>query len=188
LDLSARTLVALIEPGSCFAGLLTELALAADRSFMLEGVPPESNQLPANLRLTEANDGWFPMSNGLSRLATRFWGRQDLLDSARSRLGKDLQAAEAADMGLVTFTPDDLDWDDEVRLTLEERNSFSPDALTGMEANFRFTGPETMETKIFARLTAWQNWIFQRPNAVGPEGALRRFGTGSRPSYDRARV
>jgi benzoyl-CoA-dihydrodiol lyase len=188
LDLSSRSVVALIDPGSCFAGVLVELALAADRSFMLEGVPPESDQLPASLRLTEANDGWFPMSNGLSRLGTRFWGRQDLLNGARSQLGKELHAAEAVEVGLVTFTPDDIDWDDEVRLTLEERNSFSPDALTGMEANFRFTGPETMETKIFARLTAWQNWIFQRPNAVGPEGALRRFGTGSRPSYDRARV
>jgi benzoyl-CoA-dihydrodiol lyase len=188
LDLSARTLVALIDQGSCFAGLLAELALAADRSFMLEGSLPESDQLPASLRLTEANDGWFPMSNGLSRLATRFWGRSDRLSAARRQLDKDLRATEAADVGLVTFAPDDIDWDDEVRLTLEERDSFSPDALTGMEANFRFTGPETMETKIFARLTAWQNWIFQRPNAVGPEGALRRFGTGSRPSYDRARV
>jgi benzoyl-CoA-dihydrodiol lyase len=188
LDLSARTLVALIEPGSCFVGLLAELALAADRSFMLDGTRPESNHPPAILRLTEANDGWLPMSNGLSRLATRYWGRDNDLDGARGRMGKDLFAADAADAGLVTFTPDDIDWEDEVRLTLEERNSFSPDALTAMEANYRFTGPETMETKIFARLTAWQNWIFQRPNAVGPEGALRRFGTGSRPSYDRSRV
>jgi benzoyl-CoA-dihydrodiol lyase len=128
------------------------------------------------------------MGNGLSRLATRFWGRDDELAAARGHIGKDLLAAEAADAGLVTFTPDDLDWDDEVRLTLEERNSFSPDALTGMEANYRFAGPETMETKIFARLSAWQNWIFQRPNAVGPDGALRSFGTGSRPTYDRKRV
>jgi benzoyl-CoA-dihydrodiol lyase len=188
LDMSARTLVALIEPGSCFAGLLAELALAADRSLMLDGDDPEGAAPPAALRLTDANDGWFPMANGISRLATRFWGRADDLAAARAEIGKDLLAPEAAAAGLVTFTPDDLDWDDEVRLTLEERASFSPDALTGMEANLRFPGPETMETKIFARLTAWQNWIFQRPNAVGPEGALARFGTGSRPSFDRART
>jgi benzoyl-CoA-dihydrodiol lyase len=188
LDLSARTLVTLVYPGSCFAGLLAELALAADRSFMLDGTRPDRDLPAAQLRLTEANDGWFPMSNGLSRLATRFWGDDTALDAARARIGKDLVAAEAADAGLVTFTPDDIDWDDEVRLTLEERAAFSPDALTGMEANLRFAGPETMETKIFGRLSAWQNWIFQRPNAVGSEGALRRFGTGSRPSYDRARV
>jgi benzoyl-CoA-dihydrodiol lyase len=192
LDLSARSLIALVEPGSRFTGLLAELALAADRSLMLDGSRADGNgpdaRPAATIRLTEANDGWFPMSNGLSRLATRFWGRDDDLAAARARLGKDLSAEEAVELGLVTFAPDDLDWDDDVRLTLEERNSFSPDALTGMEASFRFAGPETMETKIFGRLTAWQNWIFQRPNAVGPEGALRRFGTGSRPSYDRARV
>ena len=124
------------------------------------------------------------MVNGLSRLAARCWGHDDELDAARSRFGKELLAEDAADAGLVTFTPDDLDWDDEIRLALEERNSFSPDALTGLEANLRFVGPETMESKIFARLTAWQNWIFQRPNAVGDEGALRRFGTGARPTYD----
>jgi benzoyl-CoA-dihydrodiol lyase len=188
LDVSARTLVALVEPRSCFAGLLAELALVADRSFMLDGTFEGDDQPPATIRLTDANDGWFLMANGLSRLATRFWGRDDALAAARGHIGKDLLAAEAAEAGLVTFTPDDLDWDDEVRLTLEERNSFSPDALTGMEANYRFVGPETMETKIFARLSAWQNWIFQRPNAVGPEGALRSFGTGSRPTYDRNRV
>jgi benzoyl-CoA-dihydrodiol lyase len=188
LDLSARTLVALVEPGSCFAGLLAELALAADRSLMLDGTQADTDLPPPHLRLTPANDGWFPTSNGLSRLATRFWGDAEALDAARARLGKDLDAAEAADAGLVTFTPDDIDWDDEVRLTLEERAAFSPDALTGLEANLRFAGPETMETKIFGRLSAWQNWIFQRPNAVGADGALRRFGTGSRPSYDRART
>ena len=188
LDLSARTLVALVEPGSCFVGLLAELALAADRSFMLDGADPDDTHPPAVLRLSEANDGWFPMSNGLTRLATRFWGHDQTLDAARDSLGKDLLAADAADLGLVTFTPDDIDWDDEVRLALEERNSFSPDALTGMEASYRFPGPETMETKIFARLSAWQNWIFQRPNAVGPEGALRQFGSGSRPTFDRTRV
>jgi benzoyl-CoA-dihydrodiol lyase len=188
LDLSARTLVTLVEPGSCFAGVLAELVLAADRSFMLEGTDPDSDLPAAHLRLTQANDGWFPTSNGLSRLAARFWGDAPGLDAARARIGKDLVAAEAADAGLVTFTPDDIDWDDEVRLTLEERASFSPDALTGMEANLRFAGPETMETKIFGRLSAWQNWIFQRPNAVGVDGALRRYGSGSRPTYDRART
>jgi benzoyl-CoA-dihydrodiol lyase len=188
LDVSARTLIALIEPGGAFAGMLAELALAADRSFMFDGPDPDGVSPAATLRLTDANDGWFPMSNGLSRLATRYWGRDDDLEAARAQLGKELLAAEAGALGLVTFTPDDIDWDDEIRLTLEERSSFSPDALTGMEANLRFAGPETMETKIFARLSAWQNWIFQRPNAVGPEGALRRFGTGSRPNYDRERV
>jgi benzoyl-CoA-dihydrodiol lyase len=188
LDVSARTIVALIEPGSCYAGLLAELALAADRSLMLDGPDPAETFAPATLRLTAANDGWFPMANGLSRLATRFWGRCAELDEARSNLGKDLLAADAGALGLVTFTPDDIDWDDEIRITLEERSSFSPDALSGMEANLRFAGPETMETKIFARLSTWQNWIFQRPNAVGAEGALRRFGTGARPVYDRARV
>ncbi len=188
LDLSSRTLVALIQPGSCFAGVLAELVLAADRSYMLDGPDPDGAHPPATIRLTDANDGWFPMSNGLSRLATRFWGRDDALAEARRAIGKDLLAEVAADVELVTFTPDDIDWDDDVRLMLEERNSFSPDALTAMEANCRFVGPETMETKIFARLTAWQNWVFQRPNAVGPEGALRRFGTGSRPNYDRNRV
>ena len=188
LDLSARTLVALVEPGSCAAGTLAELVLAADRSFMLEG-PREGSDLPeATIRLTAANDGWYPMSNRLTRLATRLWGRDDALAATRTRLGESLLAAQATDAELVTVAADDIDWDNEVRLMLEERNSFSPDALTGMEANYRFVGPETMETKIFARLSAWQNWIFQRPNAVGPEGALRRFGTGSRPAYDRARV
>ena len=188
LDLSARTLVALVEPGSCFTGVLAELVLAADRSYMLDGPDPEGDSPPAALRLTDVNDGRFPMSNGLSRLATRFWGHDERLASARRCLGKDLLAADADEVGLVTFTPDDLDWDDDVRLMLEERNSFSPDALTAMEANHRFVGPETMETKIFSRLTAWQNWVFQRPNAVGPDGALRRYGTGSRPTYDRART
>jgi benzoyl-CoA-dihydrodiol lyase len=188
LDVSARTLVALVEPGSCFVGLLAELVLAADRSFMFDGTWPDSDLAAPELRLTPANDGWFPMANGLGRLATRFWADDDGLLAARSQIGKDLVAAEAADAGLVTFTPDEIDWDDEVRLALEERASFSPDALTGLEANLRFAGPETMETKIFGRLSAWQNWIFQRPNAAGDEGALRRFGTGSRPSYDRART
>jgi benzoyl-CoA-dihydrodiol lyase len=188
LDLSARTLIALVEPGSCFAGTLAELVLAADRSFMLDGQWPDDDRPPATMRLSPANDGWYPTANGLARLAARTWGRPDASEAARAVIGKELLAAEADDAGLVTFTPDDIDWDDEVRLCLEERASFSPDALTGMEANLRFVGPETMESKIFARLTAWQNWIFQRPNAVGPEGALRRYGTGSRPVYDKNRT
>jgi benzoyl-CoA-dihydrodiol lyase len=188
LDHSARTVVALVEPGSCFTGTLAELALAADRTYMLDGTWEGSDAPPPTLRLTSANDGWYPMANGLSRLATRMYGRDDALAAARDQIGKDLLAAEALDVGLVTFAPDDIDWEDEVRVMLEERSSFSPDALTGMEASFRFAGPETMETKIFARLSAWQNWIFQRPNAVGPEGALRRYGTGSRPQFDRQRT
>ena len=190
LDLSARTLVTTIEPGSCFAGVLAELVLVADRSYMLEGTWEERDDPPppATIRLTAANLGWFPMSNGLTRLRTRFWGRDDAFTSASAVVGNDLVAEDALAAELVTFTPDDLDWDDEVRLMLEERNSFSPDALTGMEANYRFVGPETMETKIFSRLSAWQNWIFQRPNAVGPDGALQRFGSGSRPDYDHRRV
>ncbi|WP_419943958.1 2,3-epoxybenzoyl-CoA dihydrolase [Candidatus Poriferisodalis sp.] len=190
LDLSARSLVTLIEPGSCFVGILAELVLISDRSFMLNGTwedlddPPP----PATIRLTAANLGWFAMSNGISRLQTRFWGRAAALAAAEAIVGTDLEARDAAGAELVTFTPDDLDWADEIRVALEERNSFSPDALTAMEANCRFVGPETMETKIFSRLSAWQNWIFQRPNAVGPHGALQRFGTGSRPDFDTARV
>ncbi|WP_419921208.1 2,3-epoxybenzoyl-CoA dihydrolase [Candidatus Poriferisodalis sp.] len=190
LDVSARSLVTLIEPGSCFVGTLAELALVADRSFMLEGTWEELDDPPAptTIRLTEANLGWYPMANDLTRLRTRFWGRDDAYDTAAALAGKDLAARDALDAGLVTFAPDDIDWPDEIRVMLEERNSFSPDALTGMEANFRFVGPETMTTKIFSRLSAWQNWIFQRPNAVGPQGALQRFGTGSRPDFDPKRV
>jgi benzoyl-CoA-dihydrodiol lyase len=188
LDVSSRTLVALVEPGSCFAGTLAELVLATDRTLVVEGTWDRTADPPAMIRLTAANDGWYPMGNGLSRLATRFWGRPDALERSRALIGDDLDALAAVDAELVTAALDELDWDDEVRLLLEERNSFSPDALTGMEASFRFAGPETIETKIFARLSAWQNWIFQRPNAVGAEGALRRFGSGSRPTYDRRRV
>jgi benzoyl-CoA-dihydrodiol lyase len=189
LDLSARSVVAVINPGSCFAGTLAEIVLAADRSFMLDGVfEDEPNGAPAVLQLGGANDGWYPMANGLSRLESRFYGRPDELAAARTHLGKQLLAADAYDAGLVTFTPDELDFEDEVRLTLDERASFSPDALTAMEANLRFVGPETMETKIFGRLSAWQNWVFQRPNATGPHGALQRYGSGSRPEYDKRRV
>jgi benzoyl-CoA-dihydrodiol lyase len=188
LDASSRTLVTLIEPGSCFVGVLAELVLAADRSFMLDGERDGDDRPAPLIRMTEANNGQHPMSNGVSRLRTRFWGRDDAFKAAAIHVGADLDALAAVEAELVTFALDDIDWDDEVRVMLEERNSFSPDALTGMEANFRFVGPETMETKIFARLTAWQNWIFQRPNAVGPDGALQRFGTGSRPTFDRKRV
>ncbi|MEM8922711.1 MAG: 2,3-epoxybenzoyl-CoA dihydrolase [Actinomycetota bacterium] len=190
LELSSRTIVALVEPGSCFAGTLAELALVADRSYMLDGTWEDDDDAPPapTIRLTEANQGWYRMANGITRLETRFWGRPDALAAANDVVGKDLLAAEALDAELVTEAMDDLDWEDEVRVMLEERASFSPDALTAMEANYRFVGPETMETKIFARLSAWQNWIFQRPNAVGPDGALRRFGTGARPTYDRNRI
>jgi len=188
LDVTSRSLFALIEPGSCFAGTLLELALAADRSYMLDG-PREGEAAPAaTVRLTAANFGAYPMPNGLSRLASRFLGEPGRVDDLKGRVGQDLDAAAAAEAGLVTFTPDDIDWDDEVRIALEERAAFSPDALTGMEASLRFGGPETVETKIFARLTAWQNWIFQRPNAVGDTGALQVYGTGQRAEFDRRRV
>jgi benzoyl-CoA-dihydrodiol lyase len=190
LDTTSRSLIALITPGSCFAGLLLELALAADRQYMLDGVfeDDEDPAPPAVLRLDGFNTGLLPGSGGLSRLRVRFTGCEADAAAAAAAAGRDLTAADAARLGLVTETPDDLDWADEVRLVLEERASFSPDALTGMEANLRFAGPETRETKIFGRLTAWQNWIFQRPNAAGPEGALRRYGTGQRADYDRKRV
>jgi benzoyl-CoA-dihydrodiol lyase len=188
LDVSARTLVALVTPGSCFAGTLAELVVGADRSFMLEGTWQDGDAPAATITLGAVNDGAYPMGNGLSRLASRFWGHDDHLGAARAAIGKQLLAAEALELGLVTFAPDDIDWDDEIRLMLEERAAFSPDALSGLEANLRFVGPETIETKIFARLSAWQNWIFLRPNASGPDGALRRYGTGSRPAYDRRRV
>lgn len=190
LDVTGRSLVALIEPGSCFAGMLLELALACDVRYMLDGPPvddPDSEER-ARLVLIEANFGVFPMGNGLSRLGSRFYGRDDRLDRLRRETGRPLTAAEARELGLVTDAPDDIDWADEVRLLLENRAALSPDALTGMEANHRFVGPETMETKIFGRLSAWQNWIFVRPNAAGPEGALRRYGTGRRAVYDRKRV
>ena len=198
LDVTSRSLIALIEPGSCFAGSLLELALAADRSFMLTGVfeddrepaggGVEAEPVPAVIVVGAVSLGALPMSNGLSRLATRFLGDPDALAAAEKQAGQPLDAAAAEELGLVTFAPDDIDWDDEIRLATEERASFSPDALTGLEANYRFPGPETMETKIFGRLTAWQNWIFNRPNAAGPAGALRRYGTGERAEFDRKRV
>jgi benzoyl-CoA-dihydrodiol lyase len=190
LDVTSRSLITLIEPGSCFAGLLLELALAADRSYMLAGVFEDIDQdaTPAAITVGEMNLGPLPMGNGLTRLQARFLGDDAALAAIRKQGGKPLEAEAAGQLGLVTFTPDDIDWEEEVRIALEERASFSPDALTGLEANYRFAGPETMETKIFGRLTAWQNWIFYRPNASGPDGALRKFGTGQRADFDRKRV
>jgi benzoyl-CoA-dihydrodiol lyase len=190
LDVTSRSLLSVIDPGSCFAGLLLELALAADRQYMLDGVfeDVDPDAEPAVVVLTGSNDGRYPMGNGLSRLQSRFWGRAELLEQARARTGERLDAKAADRIGLVTSALDDIDFDDELRIVLEERASLSPDSLTGMEANHRFVGPETIETKIFGRLTAWQNWIFIRPNASGPDGALRRFGTGQRGEYDYKRV
>jgi benzoyl-CoA-dihydrodiol lyase len=189
VDMTSRSIVSLVEPGSCFAGTLAELIFAADRSYMLIGNREGDNRPPAVIVLGDANcSGALAMSNGLSRLKTRFLGEPESAQAACENIGKPLDAESAAELGLVTFALDDIDWDDEVRLFLEERASFSPDGLTGMEANLRFAGPETMETKIFARLTAWQNWIFQRPNAVGPEGALTRYGSGQKPNFDLKRV
>jgi benzoyl-CoA-dihydrodiol lyase len=188
IDLTSRTIVTLVEPGSCFAGLLAELVLAADRSYMLLGERLDGNGEVANIAFTESNRSRFPMSNGLTRLETRFWGDADGLARAQAEIGETLDAERALAAGLITDAMDDLDWDDELRIILEERAAFSPDGLTGMEANLRFPGPETMETKIFGRLTAWQNWVFQRPNASGETGALRRYGTGLRPEYDTRRV
>ena len=187
LDLTARSVFTLIAPGSCFAGLLLELPLASDRSYMFEG-ESEDGASPPSIQLGELNFGAFPTPNGLSRLETRFLGREDAIDSLRGLIGRPLEAADAEDAGLVTEVLDDLDWEDEVRIALEERASFSPDALTALEANLRFPGPETLESKIFGRLSAWQNWIFQRPNAVGEEGALRLYGTGRRPRFDSERI
>ncbi|MBN9512291.1 MAG: benzoyl-CoA-dihydrodiol lyase [Alphaproteobacteria bacterium] len=188
LDVSSRSLIALVEPGSCFAGTLFELVLAADRSYMLDGVFDGSNLPTATIRLTSMNFGPYPMGNGLTRLATRFLAEPAHVDELKGEIGEALDAEAADEAGLVTFTPDDIDWEDEVRLAVEERAGFSPDGLIGMEANLRFPGPETMETKIFARLSAWQNWIFQRPNATGPEGALKLYGTGKQSKYDRKRA
>jgi benzoyl-CoA-dihydrodiol lyase len=188
LDVTSRSTFALIEPGSCFAGSLLEIALATDRAYMLDGTRPGERRPPATVRLTEMNFGGYPMPNGLTRLASRFLHDPGRVEKLRTRVGEDLDATAAAEAGLVTFTPDDIDWDDEVRQALEARAAFSPDALTGMEASLRFGGPETLETKIFSRLSAWQNWIFQRPNAVGPKGALVVYGTGQRSEFDRRRV
>ena len=178
LDLTAKSFVALIEPGSCFAGTLLELALAADQSFMLDD--PDR---PTAIGMSVLNGGALPMSTGLTRLQTRFLGEPDKVEKLLA-IGEAIEPHVALQTGLVSFTPDELDWDDEVRLMLEGRASLSPDALTGLEANLRFAGPETLETKIFGRLSAWQNWIFQRPNAVGERGALKTYGVEGRPEFD----
>ena len=189
LDLTSRSIFALLEPGCCYAGFLAELAFAADRSYMLEGhFEDRANEPPATLRLSASNFGSYPMVNELSRLAVRFLGEAESLASAEALQGMSLEAQQASEAGLVTVAMDDIDWEDELRMAVEERAGFSPDALTGLEANIRFAGPETMESKIFARLSAWQNWIFQRPNAVGGEGALQLYGSGRRPVFDRDRV
>ena len=188
LDVSSRSIVTLVEPGSCYTGTLLELVLAADRSYLLDGVLEGSNLPEATIRPTGINFGPLPMCNGLSRLETRYLDDASQMDNLQAEIGMDLNAETADELGLVTFIPDDIDWEDEVRIAIEERASYSPDALTGMEASLRFAGPETLETKIFGRLSAWQNWIFQRPNAVGEEGALQLFGTGKQAKYDRKRV
>ncbi len=186
LDVSSRTMFALVEPGSCFAGTLAELAFAADRSFMLS--QPDAPDMAPRLQLSSMNFGALPMVNHQTRLLTRFCGEEARVAAARARIGEALDADAAMALGLVTFAPDDIDWEDEVRLAIEERASLSPDALTGMEASLRFPGVETMETRIFGRLSAWQNWIFIRPNAVGEQGALKVFGSGSKAQFDWERV
>jgi benzoyl-CoA-dihydrodiol lyase len=188
IDVTSRSLFTLIEPGSCFAGLLAELVFAADRALMFAGTRRGDNRNEARLILSPLNFAALPMGNGLSRLGTRFLGEAESLDRASKAICEPLLAEDAAEFGLVTAAYDEVDWDDEVRLMLEERASFSPDALSGLEANLRFAGPETMETRIFGRLTAWQNWIFQRPNAIGDDGALKSYGTGKRPDFDPKRV
>src|SRR6266853_169530 len=188
IDVTSRTLVTLVEPGSCFVGTLAELVFAADRSYMLIGHKQGDNRAPPIIELSAMNFGPYPMSHGLTRLQSRFQADPMDLDRAQARIGEALDAEQAEALGLITFALDDIDWDDEIRVFFEERTSFSPDGLTGMEANLRFVGPETMESKIFSRLTAWQNWIFQRPNAVGENGALRRYGTGQKAQFDTKRV
>ena len=188
LDLASRSLVTLVEPGSCFAGTLLELVFAADRSYMLDGIFQDSCEPPAVLRTTEMNFGNLTMCNGLTRLQTRFLNQPEEVKKIHDQTGKDFSAVDAFESGMVTFIPDDIDWEEEVRIAIEERASFSPDALTGMEASLRFAGPETLETKIFGRLSAWQNWIFQRPNAAGENGALKLYGTGKVADYNKERV
>ncbi len=188
VDVTPKSFIALIEPGSCFAGTLAELSFAADRSLMLVGTREGDNRKPAAITLGAANFGFYPMGNGLTRLETRFLGEPQTLSTVKAKTGQPIEGEEAATLGLVTTAYEDFDWDDELRILLEERASFSPDAMTGMEANLRFAGPETMETKIFGRLTAWQNWIFQRPNAIGEQGALKLYGSGVSPTFNKDRV
>ena len=188
LDVTSRTTMAFIEQGSCFVGVLAELLFSVDRAYMLEDQFEDDSRPAPHVRLIASNFGTCPMSNGLSRLETRFLGEPKSLEACREVIGESLDAAACNDLGVVTGVIDSLDWNDEIRVLIEERASYSPDCLTGMEANLRFAGPETMETKIFGRLTAWQNWVFQRPNAVGEQGALRLYGTGVRADYDMKRV
>ena len=188
IDVSARSLIAAVEPGSCFAGTLLEFVLAADQSYMLAGQFENDEAAPAALTLNSFNFGRYPMVTGITRIESRFQNNDAGIASLEQHIGMPLEAARADELGLVTFTPDDIDWQDELRIVIEARAGFSPDALTGMEANLRFVGPETMESKIFSRLTAWQNWIFQRPNAVGENGALVLYGTGKRPQFQKRRV
>ncbi|MBX2885986.1 MAG: 2,3-epoxybenzoyl-CoA dihydrolase [Granulosicoccus sp.] len=188
VDVTSRSLAAFVENGSCFVGVLAELLFAVDRTYMMDGSFEGDNRHEASITLTESNFGPYPMSNDLTRLETRFLGTPDNVAASKSRINEQLEAEAADELGLVTMILDDIDWDDEIRIFMEERASFSPDALTGMEANLRFAGPETMETRIFGRLTAWQNWIFNRDNAVGPDGALQRYGTGVRGEYSMERV
>jgi benzoyl-CoA-dihydrodiol lyase len=183
LDLTAKSFFAIVEPGSCFAGNLLELLLASDRSYMLK----DSEEGDASLAVSELNQGAFPMSNGLTRMQSRFLAEPEKIDEVFGDK-KTFDTDEAEELGLITFAPDDLDWEDEIRVAIEERTSLSPDALTGMEASLRFAGPETMDTKIYGRLTAWQNWIFQRPNAVGPEGALTNYGKPTQAHFDYKRT
>ena len=186
IDVSSRSLFALIEPGSCFAGTFAELAFAADRAYMA-ALPSNEDEEPA-ITLSEVNFGLYPMVTHQSRLARRFYEEAEPLDAVRSKIGQPIKPVDAERLGLVTASPDDIDWADEIRIALEERAAMSPDALTGLEANLRFNGPETMETRIFGRLTAWQNWIFNRPNAVGEKGALKVYGKGSKAQFDASRV
>jgi benzoyl-CoA-dihydrodiol lyase len=188
VDVTSRSLAAFVEHGSCFAGVLAELLFAVDRTYMMEDEFEGDNRPIATVTLTDSNFGPYPMGNGLTRLETRFLGEPSQVDKLRASIGEPLEAEEADELGLVTMILDDIDWEDEVRIFMEERASFSPDAMTGMEANLRFAGPETMETRIFGRLTAWQNWIFNRPNAVGADGALQRYGTGVRGDFNMERV
>ena len=188
IDVTSRSLVALVEHGSCFAGVLAEILWAVDRSYMMEDEFEGDNRPMARIRLSTTNFGQYPMGNDLTRLEARFLGDPDAVQVLKDKIGEDLEAEDVADLGLVTEIFDDIDWEDEIRIFMEERASFSPDAMTGMEANLRFVGPETMETRIFGRLTAWQNWIFNRPNATGADGALQRYGTGIRGDYNKQRV
>jgi len=188
IDVTSRSLAAFVENGSCFVGLLSEILFAVDRTYMMEGEFEDDERLEAEICLSSANFGGFPMGNDLTRLQTRFLGEPERVAQAQAMIGVPLAAEQADALALVTMILDDIDWDDELRIFMEERASFSPDAMTGMEANLRFAGPETMETRIFGRLTAWQNWIFNRPNAVGQEGALQRYGTGLRGNFDMERV